>query len=174
MVFVEVRELSKNYKTGEVVVEALKGVSFDVYEGEILSILGPSGCGKSTLLNCLSGIDEPTSGKVVINGVDLHSLKDDDKTRFRALNMGFVFQFYNLIPVLTAVENVELAMLTMGSSQKKARSAAMEILAGVNLDARARNLPSQLSGRELLFTDLPLSGRTNPREHWIPRPAPTS
>ncbi|WP_289058291.1 ABC transporter ATP-binding protein [Mesotoga prima] len=148
MVFVEVRELSKNYKTGEVVVEALKGVSFDVYEGEILSILGPSGCGKSTLLNCLSGIDEPTSGKVVINGVDLHSLKDDDKTRFRALNMGFVFQFYNLIPVLTAVENVELAMLTMGSSQKKARSAAMEILAGVNLDARARNLPSQLSGGE--------------------------
>jgi len=148
MTFVEVRDLSKTYRSGEVVVEALKGVSFDIYEGEILSILGPSGCGKSTLLNCLSGIDEPTGGKVIIKGIDLHTLRDDEKTRFRAMNMGFVFQFYNLIPVLRSVENVELAMLTMGSSQKKARQAAMDILGKVNLDGRATYLPSQLSGGE--------------------------
>jgi putative ABC transport system ATP-binding protein len=148
MAFVEVRDLSKTYRSGEVSVEALKGVSFDIYEGEILSILGPSGCGKSTLLNCLSGIDTPTEGKVTVKGVDLHSLKDDEKTRFRAMNMGFVFQFYNLIPVLKAVENVELAMLTMGSNEKKAREAAMEILAKVNLREREHYLPSRLSGGE--------------------------
>lgn len=148
MAFVEVRDLRKIYRSGEVTVEALKGVSFDIQEGEILSILGPSGCGKSTLLNCLSGIDEPTSGKVFINGVDLHALKDDEKTRFRAHNMGFVFQFYNLIPVLKAVENVELAMLTMGSNEKKARAAALDILEKVNLGQRASYLPSRLSGGE--------------------------
>ena len=148
MAFVEVRDLSKTYRSGEVLVEALKGVSFDIHEGEILAILGPSGCGKSTLLNCLSGIDTPTEGKVTIKGVDLHSLKDDEKTRFRAMNMGFVFQFYNLIPVLKAVENVELAMLTMGSNEKKAREAAMEILAKVNLREREHYLPSRLSGGE--------------------------
>ncbi|WP_367361910.1 ABC transporter ATP-binding protein [Mesotoga sp.] len=148
MAFVEVRNVSKTYRSGEISVEALKDVSFDIYEGEILSILGPSGCGKSTLLNCLSGIDTPTEGKVIIRGVDLHSLKDDEKTRFRAMNMGFVFQFYNLIPVLNAVENVELAMLTMGSNQKKAREAAMEILAKVNLMEREHYLPSRLSGGE--------------------------
>jgi putative ABC transport system ATP-binding protein len=148
MAFVEVRNVSKTYRSGEISVEALKDVSFDIYEGEILSILGPSGCGKSTLLNCLSGIDTPTEGKVMIRGVDLHSLKDDEKTRFRAMNMGFVFQFYNLIPVLNAVENVELAMLTMGSNQKKAREAAMEILAKVNLKEREYYLPSRLSGGE--------------------------
>ena len=148
MAFVEVRDLSKTYRSGEVSVEALKGVSFDIHEGEILAILGPSGCGKSTLLNCLSGIDTPTEGKVTIKGVDLHSLKDDEKTRFRAMNMGFVFQFYNLIPVLKAVENVELAMLTMGSNEKKAREAAMEILAKVNLREREHYLPSRLSGGE--------------------------
>ncbi len=148
MAFVEVRNVSKTYRSCEISVEALKDVSFDIYEGEILSILGPSGCGKSTLLNCLSGIDTPTEGKVIIRGVDLHSLKDDEKTRFRAMNMGFVFQFYNLIPVLNAVENVELAMLTMGSNQKKAREAAMEILAKVNLMEREHYLPSRLSGGE--------------------------
>lgn len=148
MAFVEVRDLSKTYRSGEVSVEALKGVSFDIHEGEILAILGPSGCGKSTLLNCLSGIDTPTEGKVTVKGVDLHSLKDDEKTRFRAMNMGFVFQFYNLIPVLKAVENVELAMLTMGSNEKKAREAAMEILAKVNLREREHYLPSRLSGGE--------------------------
>jgi len=148
MAFVEVRDLSKTYRSGEVLVEALKGVSFDIHEGEILAILGPSGCGKSTLLNCLSGIDTPTEGKVTVKGVDLHSLKDDEKTRFRAMNMGFVFQFYNLIPVLKAVENVELAMLTMGSNEKKAREAAMEILAKVNLREREHYLPSRLSGGE--------------------------
>jgi putative ABC transport system ATP-binding protein len=133
MAFVEVRNVSKTYRSGEISVEALKDVSFDIYEGEILSILGPSGCGKSTLLNCLSGIDTPTEGKVMIRGVDLHSLKDDEKTRFRAMNMGFVFQFYNLIPVLNAVENVELAMLTMEATKKRLEKPLMEILAKVNL-----------------------------------------
>lgn len=148
MEFVEVRELMKTYVNGEIKLEALKKVNFDIHKGEILAILGPSGCGKSTLLNCLSGIDEPTSGTVVINEVNLHSLSDDKKTRFRAMNMGFVFQFYNLIPVLTAVENVELAMLTNGTSQKKAREAAIETLKMVGLGERANYFPSQLSGGE--------------------------
>ena len=126
----------------------MKGINFEIRRGEILAILGPSGCGKSTLLNCLSGIDEPTSGKVMINDTDLHKLSDDDKTRFRAKHMGFIFQFYNLIPVLTAVENVELALMTNGMSQKEARENAVETLKMVGLEKRIDHFPSQLSGGE--------------------------
>ncbi|KUK89863.1 MAG: Lipoprotein-releasing system ATP-binding protein LolD, partial [Thermotogales bacterium 46_20] len=148
MAFIDVINLSKTYKNGEVKVDAIRDVSFEIEEGEILSILGPSGCGKSTLLNCLSGIDVPTSGQVIIDGVDIHALNDNDKTRFRAYNMGFVFQFYNLIPVLNARENVELALLTTGVSQKNARHIAIDALSGVGLKERVEYFPSQLSGGE--------------------------
>ncbi|MDI3524347.1 MAG: putative transport system ATP-binding protein [Kosmotoga sp.] len=148
LAFVKAQDLVKIYKNGEIEYRALNGVSFEINEGEILSILGPSGCGKSTLLNCLSGIDDPTSGKVFVDGVNLHALSDNEKTRFRALKMGFIFQFYNLIPVLTALENVELTMLAIGAENKSARRAAMEALEQIGMKDRVDYLPSQLSGGE--------------------------
>lgn len=148
MAFIEARDLVKIYRNGEIEYRALNGVSFEINQGEILSILGPSGCGKSTLLNCLSGIDDPTSGKVFVDGIDLHALPDNEKTRFRALKMGFIFQFYNLIPVLTALENVELTMLAIGTENKTAQRAAMEALEQIGMKDRINYLPSQLSGGE--------------------------
>jgi putative ABC transport system ATP-binding protein len=145
---INVNKLTKDYCNGEVRIRALNEVSFDVKHGEILSIFGPSGCGKSTLLNCLSGIDTPNSGKVIIDGVDLHSLSDNEKTRFRAKNLGFIFQFYNLIPVLNAVENVELVLQILRVSEKEAREKSIEILKIVGLGEKINSYPSQLSGGE--------------------------
>ena len=148
MGFIKVEKLCKVYNSGQLKFEALKGVDFEVEKGEILSILGPSGCGKSTLLNCLSGIDDPTSGTVTIDGVILHKLGDNKKTAFRAKNMGFIFQFYNLIPVLTVLENVQLAMLSQTRNQKESKEAAKNVLERVGLEDRLNYLPAQLSGGE--------------------------
>src|SRR5512134_2473250 len=106
---VEARDIHKIYDTGKVKVHALNGVSLSIARGEMVAIMGPSGCGKTTLLNCLSGLDEIDGGDVKIEGVSLHSMSDRERTAYRAEHMGFVFQFYNLMPVLTAVENVELS-----------------------------------------------------------------
>ena len=100
--------VDKNYETGAVKVNALRGVDLHVERGEIVSIMGPSGCGKTTLLNCLSGLDDVDGGRVLIDGVVLNDLPDDEKTEYRARRMGFVFQMFNLLPVLSAVENVEM------------------------------------------------------------------
>ncbi len=100
--------VTKTYVTGDIVVQALKGISMEIGQGEMVAVMGPSGCGKTTLLNCLSGIDEVTSGKIFIEDQEITSMNDNGKTNFRAKRMGFVFQFYNLLPVLTATENVEL------------------------------------------------------------------
>jgi putative ABC transport system ATP-binding protein len=170
MAFIDVIDLSKTYKNGEIRVDAIKDVSFEIEEGEILSILGPSGCGKSTLLNCLSGIDVPTSGQVVIDGADIHALNDNDKTRFRAYNMGFVFQFYNLIPVLNARENVELALLTTGVSQKNARHIAIDTLSRVGLKERAEYFPSQLSGGERQRVSIARALVHKPKIIWADEP----
>ncbi|HAA86057.1 MAG TPA: macrolide ABC transporter ATP-binding protein [Kosmotogaceae bacterium] len=170
MAFIDVINLSKTYKNGEVKVDAIRDVSFEIEEGEILSILGPSGCGKSTLLNCLSGIDVPTSGQVIIDGVDIHALNDNDKTRFRAYNMGFVFQFYNLIPVLNARENVELALLTTGVSQKNARHIAIDALSGVGLKERVEYFPSQLSGGERQRVSIARALVHKPKIIWADEP----
>ncbi|AKI97452.1 ABC transporter ATP-binding protein [Kosmotoga pacifica] len=148
MAIVFAKKLCKVYNSGEVKVEALKDIDLEIEEGEILAIIGPSGCGKSTLLNCLSGIDDPTSGEVIVSGKPLHKMDDNLKTRFRAANMGFVFQFYNLIPVLTAVENIELPLLTLGYSLKEARERALEMLEKLRIHGRDNYLPSQLSGGE--------------------------
>ncbi|MGC9384141.1 MAG: ABC transporter ATP-binding protein [Kosmotogaceae bacterium] len=170
MAFVEVRELTKTYRNGEIEVDALKGIDLDISNGEILSILGPSGCGKSTLLNCLSGIDEPTSGIVNIDGINIHALSDDKKTIFRAKNMGFIFQFYNLIPVLNAVENVELALLTLGYDEKKAREDANDMLEKVGLRERTDYFPSQLSGGERQRVSVARALVHKPKIIWADEP----
>src|SRR5258708_4103284 len=118
---VEAVSVVKTYQTDDLEVQALKGVSLAVPKGDMIAIMGPSGCGKTTLLNCLSGLDTIDGGVVSVDGVDLAQLSDDEKSGYRARNMGFVFQFYNLLPVLNAVENVELPLLVSGTQAKEAR-----------------------------------------------------
>jgi ABC-type lipoprotein export system ATPase subunit len=143
---VEARTVDKRYETGELAVHALQGVSFTVARGEMLAIMGPSGSGKTTLLNCLSGLDAIDGGDVLIEGVSLRSMSDDERTDYRARRMGFVFQFYNLMPVLSAVENVELPLLVSHVPAAEARERAMAALQMVGLGARAAHVPEELSG----------------------------
>lgn len=143
---IEVHNLWKIYGHGDYSVEALKGVSFDIADGEIISIMGPSGCGKTTLLNCLSGLDDISQGKVFIKGTDQFSLKAKHRNAYRAQHMGFVFQSYNLLPVLTAAENVELPLLCQGMKPREAREKAVEALSRVGLRERSGHRPSELSG----------------------------
>ena len=138
--------IEKTYDTGLLKVHALRGVDLKVQRGEMVAIMGPSGCGKTTLLNCLSGLDEIDSGQVLIDGVVLHDLPDDERSDNRARSMGFVFQLYNLLPVLSAVENVEMPLLISGVSPSEARRRSMEMLDLVDLTDRARHLPAELSG----------------------------
>ena len=146
---IRANEVKKNYNTGKVIVEALRGVDLEVKRGEMVAIMGPSGCGKTTLLNTLSGLDDIDNGIVEIDGRDLATMNDKERTSYRAANMGFVFQFYNLLPVLTAVENVEMPLLLDTSQRIKARDArqmAMEALEAVGLAEQADQLPAELSG----------------------------
>src|SRR5262245_5754288 len=136
----------KVYRTDHVTVHALRGVSFQVQRAEMVAIMGPSGCGKTTLLNCLSGLDSIDEGVILINGEDINKLSDDRRTEFRARQMGFVFQFYNLLPVLRAVENVELPLLVSGTKSKEARERALNALDLVHLRDWAKHRPAQLSG----------------------------
>jgi putative ABC transport system ATP-binding protein len=143
---IDARDVVKSYRTDDVVVNALRGVSLGVPRGEMVAIMGPSGCGKTTLLNCMSGLDSVDSGLILINDEDINKLSDNRRTEFRAKSMGFVFQFYNLLPVLTAVENVELPLLVSGTKPSEARRRALEALDLVHLRDWAKHRPSQLSG----------------------------
>ena len=143
---VQATGIQKTYNTGTVKVNALRGVDLNVRRGEMVAIMGPSGCGKTTLLNCLSGLDEIDSGQVLIDGVVLHQLPDDDRSDYRARRMGFVFQLYNLLPVLSTVENVEMPLLVSGVRPRDARRRSMEMLELVGLTERAGHLPGELSG----------------------------
>jgi putative ABC transport system ATP-binding protein len=143
---VEARLVDKVYDTGRVEVQALRGVSFSVATGEMVAIMGPSGSGKTTLLNCLSGLDRVDAGEVLIDGVALSSLSDEERTDYRARRMGFVFQFYNLMPVLSAVENVELPLLVARVPAGEARRKALAALELVGLAERASHVPDELSG----------------------------
>jgi putative ABC transport system ATP-binding protein len=138
----------KRYGTGKLEVQALKGVDLEIQRGEIVSIMGPSGCGKTTLLNCLSGLDEIDEGDVQIEGVSLKSMSDTQRTRYRARRMGFIFQFYNLLSVLDAVENVEMPLLLAGVNGREARDRARHALELVGLGGRENHLPAALSGGE--------------------------
>jgi putative ABC transport system ATP-binding protein len=162
--------LKKVYKSEDIEVHALKGINLEIKEGEMVSILGPSGSGKSTLLNCLSGIDKPTEGQVIINDVDITTLKDDELTNFRAKNMGFIFQFFNLIPVLNAVENVELPLLVLGYDEKKARELAEEMLIEVGLKDRMKNFPNMLSGGEAQRVAIARALVSKPKIVWADEP----
>tara|TARA_B100000925_G_scaffold278421_1_gene247230 strand:- start:3663 stop:4361 length:699 start_codon:yes stop_codon:yes gene_type:complete len=142
----QANELWKLYASGESTVQAVKGVNVSIGAGEMIAIMGPSGCGKTTLLNVLSGIDEPTSGEVDINGKSLFSVSDDERSRMRAEYLGFIFQDFNLLPVLSAVENVELPLLLLGKSANDARTTALDALSAVGLSDRSDHRPSELSG----------------------------
>jgi putative ABC transport system ATP-binding protein len=143
---VRATDVVKTYNTGKILVRALRGVTLSVGRGEIIAIMGPSGCGKTTLLNCFSGLDTIDVGQILVDGSDINRMSDNKKTEFRARRMGFVFQFYNLLPVLTAVENVELPLLVSGSSVKAARQKAMATLEQVHLAEWANHRPGELSG----------------------------
>lgn len=145
-IIIQATGIHKTYDTGQIKVHALRGVDLAVRRGEMVAIMGPSGCGKTTLLNCLSGLDSVDQGKVLIEGTSLAEMSDDERTIYRARRMGFVFQFYNLLPVLTAVENVELPLLVSGVKASAARHQADEGLALVGLADWATHRPAELSG----------------------------
>jgi putative ABC transport system ATP-binding protein len=141
-------DVRKVYSTGQVGVVALDGLDLTVYAGELVAVMDPSGSGKTTLLNCLSGLDDIDGGKVIVEGNDLFAMSDRDRTEHRARSMGFIFQSYNLIPVFTAVENVELPLLLVGHRAGEARARALEMLDRVGLAGRAGHHPNEMSGGE--------------------------
>ena len=143
---IETNNLIKIYQQGDIEVKALNDVSINFQQGEFTAIVGPSGSGKTTFLNSIGGLDMPTSGKVVINNTDISNLKSNELIDFRLRNIGFVFQAYNLIPVLTAKENVEFIMLMQGDSASDRKSRAEELLNAVGLSGQINRRPGQLSG----------------------------
>ena len=167
---IEVEDLVKTYSSGDVQVQALRGVSLQVRRGEMVAIMGASGSGKTTLLNCISGLDTFDSGVVRIGGVDLASLSDKQKTSYRAHNMGFVFQTYNLLPVLSAVENVELPLVVSGVDARHARQLALQALDRVGLADRANNRPGQLSGGQRQRVTIARSLVNDPEIVWADEP----
>ena len=143
---IETNNLIKIYQQGDIEVKALNDVSINFQQGEFTAIVGPSGSGKTTFLNSIGGLDTPTSGKVVINNTDITNLKSNEIIDFRLRNIGFVFQAYNLIPVLTAKENVEFVMLMQGDSASTRKLRAEELLNAVGLSDQINRRPGQLSG----------------------------
>jgi putative ABC transport system ATP-binding protein len=146
MKVIDIKNLHKTYKESEHEVHAVQGIDLTFEEGEFAAIAGPSGCGKTTLLNMLGGLDDPSSGEINIGGTDVSSLKSSKRINFRLYNIGFVFQAYNLIPVLTAKENVEFIMQLQGKSKTERDARTKELLEAVGLGDRMNSRPSKLSG----------------------------
>ena len=160
----------KAYPGGDAPVPVLRGVSLSVEKGEWVSIMGPSGCGKSTLLNCASGLEGLDRGRVLIEGADVHALSERRRTALRAKRMGFIFQGYNLIPVLSAAENVEMPLLLNGVRPGRARSRALAALERVGLGDRSDHLPAQLSGGQQQRTAIARGIVHQPAIIWADEP----
>ena len=167
---IRIENVTKTYQTGSQQVRALKNVSLEVRSGEMVAIMGPSGCGKTTLLNCASGLDVVDAGTIHIAGSNLAELSDKTRTTFRARRMGFVFQTYNLLPVLSAVENVELPLIVSGVSPKEARQRALEALETVGLRQIANNRPGQLSGGQRQRVTIARALVNKPEIVWADEP----
>ncbi len=169
-VIIQAIGIHKTYDTGRVQVHALRGVDLTVGRGDMVAIMGPSGCGKTTLLNCLSGLDRVDQGEAFIEGTSLAQMSDDERTIYRAKRMGFVFQFYNLLPVLTAEENVELPLLVSGVRAGEARKRARQVLELVGLADWSSHRPAELSGGQRQRVTIARALVNNPAIVWADEP----
>ncbi|MFX0174185.1 MAG: ABC transporter ATP-binding protein [Candidatus Hodarchaeota archaeon] len=161
-VIVECINLKKYYILGEVKVEALRGINMRIERGEMVSIMGPSGCGKTTLLNIIGSLDSPSSGKVFLEGRDISNASEKELTEIRRKSVGFIFQFYNLLPVLTSFENIELPMLIAGVPKEERQKRSLELLEKVDLIERRDHKPDELSGGERQRVAIARSLANNP------------
>ncbi len=164
------RDVVKTYDTGTMRVDALKGIDFEVERGEMVAVMGPSGCGKTTLLNTLSGLDSIDSGQIWLEGQNLADMSDKKRTDYRARRMGFIFQVYNLLPVLSSVENVELPLLVGGVRPAEARRLAMEALERVDLTRWSNHRPAELSGGQRQRVTIARSLVNDPAIVWADEP----
>ena len=160
----------KTYNSGAVRVHALRGVDVEIAPAEMVAVMGPSGCGKTTLLNCLSGLDDLSEGAVYVEGVELSEMGDDERTEYRARRMGFVFQSYNLLPVLSARENVELPLVIGGVPYRQAREVARRLLALVALEEFADHRPAELSAGQQQRVAVARALANNPAIVWADEP----
>jgi putative ABC transport system ATP-binding protein len=167
---IEAIDVWKRYDAARHKVEALRGVNLEVGRGEVIAVMGPSGCGKTTLINCLSGLDMIDSGTVKIAGHDLKDMTDNQRSDFRARQMGFVFQTYNLLPVLTGIENVELPMLVAGVRPSHARKRASEAIETVGVGEWARHRPAEMSGGQRQRFTLARALAARPEIVWADEP----
>ena len=167
---ISARQVSKTYTTGRVSVHALRGIDLHVRKGEMVAIMGPSGCGKTTMLNCLSGLDSTNSGEIFVENMQLHKLPDDERSDYRAQRMGFIFQLYNLLPVLTAVENVEMPLLISGVNSQEARQRSLQMLGMVGLADWTQHLPAELSGGQRQRVTIARALINNPAIIWADEP----
>ncbi len=164
------RDVWKVYGSKDTEITALGGIDVDVQRGEMLAIMGPSGCGKTTFLNCFSGLDEINRGRITLEGVDLHSMNDRVKSDYRARRVGFVFQSYNLLPVLSATENVEMPLLIAGVGGREARDRARTMLTELGLGDRLDRRPSELSGGQQQRVSLARALVGQPAIVWADEP----
>ena len=170
MTIIKATGVRKTYDTGKIKVHALRGIDLSIEKGEMVAVMGPSGCGKTTLLNCLSGLDDVTEGEVFVESMKINDMSDNSKTEHRAKRMGFVFQFYNLLPVLTALENVELPLLVSGVKPKIAREKSLESLKLVGLADRVTHVPAELSGGERQRATIARALVNDPAIVWADEP----
>jgi putative ABC transport system ATP-binding protein len=167
---IQASDIYKTYDTGTTQVPALRGIDLAIQPGEMVAVMGPSGCGKTTLLNCLSGLDKVDSGEIWLEGKNLATLSDRERTQYRALRMGFIFQVYNLLPVLNAVENVELPLLLSGVKPKDARARALAALDQVGLREWATHRPAEMSGGQRQRTTIARALVNHPAIVWADEP----
>jgi ABC-type lipoprotein export system ATPase subunit len=167
---IKAQHIKKIYRNGQLRVEALNDISLEIAKGEIVAVMGPSGCGKTTLLNCLSGLDTIDGGDIFIQNDNLHDLNERERTAYRAQHMGFIFQDFNLLPVLSAVENVELPLLVSRVPASKARRRALEMLDIVGLANRANHRPAELSGGQRQRVTIARALTNNPALVWADEP----